>query len=232
MVGAAAKADGRAGGGPRWILTSSSRRWRTATQHVPTSITVWAGEQQMAVLTQALLCLPDGAPIDELSLAWAPTVGLRAGPRCGAAAWWRDGMMVVCGGAARSMSPLRLAERAVFMERGRVRFNGPVCELSGRSDPVACRVRGRRRAGGARVIGTCRRAGSVSDPAVGRVRLQGGDLPDVVTMLRPVGRLSSGVRSTAQPSGVRRRRGVEELRRGGCLRDVSLSWWGQAKSWA
>ncbi|MDA8380683.1 MAG: ATP-binding cassette domain-containing protein [Actinomycetota bacterium] len=84
------------------------------------------GEQQMLTLAQALLCRPKLLLVDELSLGLAPIVvaqlldvirALTAG-----------GMSVVVVEQSVNVATA-IADRAVFMDRGRVRFTGPVPSL-------------------------------------------------------------------------------------------------------
>lgn len=91
------------------------------------------GEQQMLSLAQAFIARPKLLMIDELSLGLAPTVVeqlLRIIPAIRA-----NGTAVVLVEQSVSTS-LRLAERAVFMEKGEVRFSGPTAELLERHDLV------------------------------------------------------------------------------------------------
>ena len=91
------------------------------------------GEQQMLSLSQALLARPRLLMIDELSLGLAPTVvedllGIVRAIHAGGTA-----ILLV----EQSVDiALRLAERAVFMEKGEVRFEGPTAELVERDDIV------------------------------------------------------------------------------------------------
>jgi ABC-type branched-subunit amino acid transport system ATPase component/predicted MFS family arabinose efflux permease len=89
------------------------------------------GEQQMLALGQAFLSKPKLLLIDELSLGLAPAVveqlldivrAIHAG-----------GATVVLVEQSVNVA-LTVAERAVFMERGEVRFSGPTAELMQRSD--------------------------------------------------------------------------------------------------
>ncbi|HZT66214.1 MAG TPA: ATP-binding cassette domain-containing protein [Acidimicrobiales bacterium] len=91
------------------------------------------GEQQMLTISQALFCRPKLLMIDELSLGLAPSVvsellevvrGLAA-----------SGMTVVVVEQSLNLAT-SVAERAVFMERGQVRFSGPTGELAERPDLV------------------------------------------------------------------------------------------------
>jgi len=90
------------------------------------------GQQQMLALAQALLTKPRVLLIDELSLGLAPVVvgelidvvrRLRAD----------DGVTIVLVEQSVNVA-LELADRAVFMEKGEVRFSGPADELAGRTD--------------------------------------------------------------------------------------------------
>jgi ABC-type branched-subunit amino acid transport system ATPase component len=89
------------------------------------------GEQQMLSLSQALLAKPRLLMIDELSLGLAPTIveSLLVIVR----AIHASGTAIVL--VEQSVSTaLRLADRAVFMEKGEVRFEGPTAELLERDD--------------------------------------------------------------------------------------------------
>ena len=101
------------------------RRWDTAAGDLS------GGEQQMLSLSQALLGRPRLLMIDELSLGLAPAVveDLLQIVR----AIHADGAAVVL--VEQSVTTaLRLADRAVFMEKGEVRFEGPTAELLERDD--------------------------------------------------------------------------------------------------
>ena len=93
--------------------------------------TLSGGEQQMLALAKALLLDPDVLCIDELSLGLAPVVvqelletveELRA-----------DGLTMIIVEQSLNVA-LALADRAVFMEKGTVRFEGPALELAERDD--------------------------------------------------------------------------------------------------
>ena len=91
------------------------------------------GEQQMLGLAKALLPEPELLLIDELSLGLAPVVvesligvveQLKAG-----------GVTMVIVEQSVNIA-LTLADRAVFMEKGEIRFSGPTQELARRDDLV------------------------------------------------------------------------------------------------
>lgn len=89
------------------------------------------GQQQMLAVSRALLVRPKLLVIDELSLGLAPVtveelvVVIRA--------LQADGISMLL--VEQSVTTaLRVADRAVFMERGRVRFDGATAELAQRDD--------------------------------------------------------------------------------------------------
>jgi ABC-type branched-subunit amino acid transport system ATPase component/branched-subunit amino acid ABC-type transport system permease component len=89
------------------------------------------GEQQMLTLAQALLCRPRVMLIDELSLGLAPAVVATLADvvrQINA-----DGTTVVLVEQSVNVATT-LAHRAVFMEKGQVRFAGPIAELTDRPD--------------------------------------------------------------------------------------------------
>jgi ABC-type branched-subunit amino acid transport system ATPase component/predicted MFS family arabinose efflux permease len=89
------------------------------------------GEQQMVVLAQALMGQPKLLLIDELSLGLAPVVVeklLETGRQLAS-----DGITVVLVEQSVNVA-LTVAERAVFMEKGEIRFAGPTRELLERPD--------------------------------------------------------------------------------------------------
>ena len=89
------------------------------------------GEQQMLTLGQALLCRPQLLLVDELSLGLAPTVVaelLEVVRRLAA-----EGTTVVVVEQSLNVAAA-LAPRAVFLERGEVRFSGDTAELAGRPE--------------------------------------------------------------------------------------------------
>src|SRR5581483_10826937 len=91
------------------------------------------GEQQMLALGQALLMKPRLLMIDELSLGLAPQVVERllgVLRRIHA-----EGTTIIVVEQSIHVA-LSIAERAVYMERGEVRFDGPARELLQRGDVV------------------------------------------------------------------------------------------------
>ena len=89
------------------------------------------GEQQMLALAQAFMTKPRLLLVDELSLGLAPTVVghlLDVLRRAHA-----DGTTIVIVEQSVNVA-LTLAQRAVFMEKGEVRFTGPTADLLERPD--------------------------------------------------------------------------------------------------
>jgi len=102
--------------------------------------TLSGGEQQMLGIAMALMLEPQILLIDELSLGLAPVVvaellkvveDLKAG-----------GMTIVIVEQSVNVA-LSVADRAVFMEKGQVRFEGPAADLVGRDDLVRAVFLGR-----------------------------------------------------------------------------------------
>jgi len=93
--------------------------------------TLSGGQQQMLAIGRALVTQPRLLMVDELSLGLAPIVveelfGVLADlHRTGTT------MVIVEQNATQAMAH---AERAVFLEKGRVRFSGPARDLAGRTD--------------------------------------------------------------------------------------------------
>jgi branched-chain amino acid transport system ATP-binding protein len=89
------------------------------------------GEQQMCALGGALMTLPSLLMIDELSLGLAPTI---VGQLMEVVEEiHRRGTTLVIVEQSVNVA-LNLAQRAVFMEKGEVRFEGPTAELLDRPD--------------------------------------------------------------------------------------------------
>ncbi len=89
------------------------------------------GEQQMLALGSALMTRPQLVMIDELSLGLAPTI---VGQLLEVVREvHRRGSTIVIVEQSVNVA-LQLAERAVFMEKGEVRFEGPAAELLERPD--------------------------------------------------------------------------------------------------
>jgi len=89
------------------------------------------GEQQMLVLAQALMGRPKLMMIDELSLGLAPVVVeqlLKTVKRLA-----DDGMTIILVEQSVNLA-LTIAERAVFMEKGEIRFSGKTRDLLKRPD--------------------------------------------------------------------------------------------------
>jgi branched-chain amino acid transport system ATP-binding protein len=95
--------------------------------------TLSGGEQQMAAIGRALMARPRLLMIDELSLGLAPAVvgqlleaikGMKA-----------EGITVMLVEQSLNVA-LTVADRAVFMEKGEIRFDGPTTELLARPDLV------------------------------------------------------------------------------------------------
>ncbi|MBV8159798.1 MAG: ATP-binding cassette domain-containing protein [Acidimicrobiia bacterium] len=89
------------------------------------------GEQQMLALGMALMTRPELVMIDELSLGLAPTIVAQLLDVVREI--HRRGSTIVIVEQSVNVA-LQLAERAVFMEKGEVRFEGPAAELLERPD--------------------------------------------------------------------------------------------------
>ena len=89
------------------------------------------GQQQMLALSKAILLEPEVLLIDELSLGLAPVVVqelLEVVERLKA-----DGLTMIIVEQSVNVA-LSIADRAIFMERGQVRFQGPAKDLLQRDD--------------------------------------------------------------------------------------------------
>ena len=95
--------------------------------------TLSGGQQQMLGLALVLLHDPEVLLIDELSLGLAPIMVQELLGRDRRAA--EQGMTIVIVEQSLTVA-LSIADRAVFMEKGHVRFEGPAHELAGRDDLV------------------------------------------------------------------------------------------------
>jgi branched-chain amino acid transport system ATP-binding protein len=89
------------------------------------------GQQQMLALGMALLCRPKLLLIDELSLGLAPVIVEQLLQALEAI---RDsGTTIILVEQSVNLA-LTIADRAVFMEKGEIRFSGPTAELMRRPD--------------------------------------------------------------------------------------------------
>ncbi|MGH8972785.1 MAG: ATP-binding cassette domain-containing protein [Acidimicrobiia bacterium] len=126
-----------------WLFRGDRRRWAGAREEVlglfphlgerldQPAANLSGGEQQMLALAQTLMGRPRLLLVDELSLGLAPTV---VGHLLGVLRdIHRSGITVVVVEQSVNLA-VDLAERAVFMEKGEVRFTGPTAELTARPD--------------------------------------------------------------------------------------------------
>src|SRR5262245_6694104 len=93
--------------------------------------TLSGGQQQMLALAMVLLHDPEVLAIDELSLGLAPLLVqelLAVIERLKS-----EGMTIIIVEQSLNVA-LSIADRAVFLEKGQVRFSGPAGELAGRDD--------------------------------------------------------------------------------------------------
>ena len=123
-----------------------------------TAGTLSGGEQQMVALGQAFIMRPKLLMIDELSLGLAPQVVeqlLDILRRIHA-----DGTTIIIVEQSLNVAAT-VAERAVFMEKGEVRFDGPIDELLARPDLVRSVFIGGGSSGSSR-----RRTSTVADTTV------------------------------------------------------------------
>jgi ABC-type branched-subunit amino acid transport system ATPase component len=89
------------------------------------------GQQQMLALAITLLHDPDVLLIDELSLGLSPIVVEQL--LAVVEQLKRDGLTIVIVEQSLNVA-LSIADRAVFLEKGRVRFEGSAAELAERDD--------------------------------------------------------------------------------------------------
>jgi ABC-type branched-subunit amino acid transport system ATPase component len=95
--------------------------------------TLSGGEQQMLAIAKALLLDPEILLIDELSLGLAPVVVQQL--LTTVEELKRRGITMVIVEQSVNVA-LTIADRAVFMEKGEVRFEGPAADLLERDDLV------------------------------------------------------------------------------------------------
>lgn len=89
------------------------------------------GEQQMLALAGVIACEPDVLMIDELSLGLAPVVVERLVEVVGQLR--ARGMTIIVVEQSLNVAAA-IADRAVFLEKGHVRFEGPIADLVERDD--------------------------------------------------------------------------------------------------
>ncbi|TDE09899.1 MFS transporter [Jiangella asiatica] len=121
---------GRAGGIPAEVFEAFPVLRQRLQQRAGT---LSGGEQQMVAMAQAMLMRPRLLLIDELSLGLAPAV---VDQLLTIVRRLRDeGTTIVLVEQSLNVA-LTVADRAVFMEKGEIRFDGPTRELLGRPDLV------------------------------------------------------------------------------------------------
>jgi ABC-type branched-subunit amino acid transport system ATPase component len=102
-----------------------------ADRHTEMAVALSGGQQQMLALAITLLHDPDVLLIDELSLGLAPIVVEQL--LAVMEQLKRDGLTIVIVEQSLNVA-LSIADRAVFLEKGRVRFEGSARELAERDD--------------------------------------------------------------------------------------------------
>lgn len=95
------------------------------------AVTLSGGQQQMLALAMVLLHDPEVLAIDELSLGLAPV--LVQDLLSVIEQLKNEGMTIIIVEQSLNVA-LSIADRAVFLEKGQVRFSGPAAELAGRDD--------------------------------------------------------------------------------------------------
>jgi len=180
-----------------WLLRDDPSRLAAAREEVVTLFPILGerrhemagdlsgGEQQMLGLAQAFMNRPRLLLIDELSLGLAPTI---VGQLFDVVQAIHDaGVTVVLVEQSVNLA-LNLARRAVFMEKGEVRFEGPTAELLDRPDIL-------RSVFIAAAAPSPSRSGDGRRPRRGAERHQNGEGAAVVLECRSVTRRFGGIRA-------------------------------------